>query len=95
VAVESHEPGAADRLVQLLEAGDALGWSWLFPPYEWHFQARAVEPTRAVVFNAAHLLVACEKDHDLGYDLMKRMAQVVIRRLQATRRQLLATKPAG
>jgi len=29
------------------------------------------------------------QDHDLGYELMKRMTEVVIRRLQATRQQLL------
>jgi CRP/FNR family transcriptional regulator, cyclic AMP receptor protein len=66
-----------------------LGWSWLFPPFAWHFRARAREPTNVIVFNGAHLLVAAERNRDFGYELMKRVAQVVIRRLQAARRQLL------
>ena len=52
-----------------------------------HFQARVVEPTTAIVLNGAHLLVVAEEDHDFGYELMKRVAQVVIRRLQSTRKQ--------
>ena len=47
------------------------------------------EPTTAVVVSGAHILVAAEKDHDFGYDLMKRVAQVVIHRLQATRERIL------
>ena len=31
----------------------------------------------------------CEEDHDLGYELMKRMAAIIIERLQATRKQLV------
>lgn len=90
VALEAHEPADGTVLVQTLGAGEALGWSWLFPPFAWHFQARATEPTTAIIFSGAHLLTTAESNHDFGYELMKRMAQVVIHRLQATRRQLLA-----
>ena len=31
----------------------------------------------------------CEEDHDLGYELLMRFAQVIVERLQATRLQLL------
>ena len=89
VALES---GVGDRgtiLIQTIGAGEVLGWSWLFPPYYWHFDARALEPTRAIFFYGTRLREYCEEDHDLGYDLIKRMAQVVLTRLQATRRQLL------
>lgn len=89
VALEAHTPDRGNILVQTLGAGEALGWSWLFPPFVWHFQARAVEPTEAIAFCGAHLLVACEKDTDLGYDLMKRVSQVLIQRLQATRKKLV------
>ena len=90
VALEAHEPADGTALVQTLGAGDVLGWSWLFPPFMWHFQARAIEPTSAIVLSGAHLLVTAERNRDFGYELMKRVAQVVIRRLQATRKQLLA-----
>ena len=72
-----------------LEEGDILGWSWLFPPYYWHFAARATEPTKAIFFYGTRLREQCEEDHDLGYELMKRFARIIEQRLDATRWQLL------
>jgi CRP/FNR family cyclic AMP-dependent transcriptional regulator len=89
VVLESHLSPHDVLTVQELGADEVLGWSWLFPPYVWHFQARALELTRAVSFNGAHLLIACERNHELGYELMKRLAQILIRRLQSTRKQLI------
>ncbi len=90
VALEAHEPANGTALVQHLGAGEVLGWSWLFPPFVWNFQARAMEPTNAIVLIGGHLLHVADRDHDFGYELMKRVAQVIIHRLQATRKQLLA-----
>lgn len=75
--------------VQTISPGEVLGWSWLFEPYYWQFDARALEPTSAIFFYGTRLREQCEQDHDLGYELMKRMSAVVIERLQATRKQLL------
>jgi len=94
VALELHEPSRGDQLVQTVGKGEALGWSWLFQPFTWHFQARALERTDMICFNGAHLLIACERDHELGYDLMKRITRVLIHRLQATRRLQLQGRPA-
>ncbi|MBA4147319.1 MAG: cyclic nucleotide-binding domain-containing protein [Verrucomicrobia bacterium] len=91
VALEAHEEGKTVP-IQTLGTDDILGWSWLFPPFSWNFQARALEPTRVIVLHGAHLLVTCEEDHDFGYELMKRISQLVITRLQATRHQLIAQK---
>ncbi|HXF10708.1 MAG TPA: cyclic nucleotide-binding domain-containing protein [Desulfuromonadaceae bacterium] len=77
-------------VIQTVGAGDVLGWSWLFPPYYWHFDARAVTPVKAIFLYGTALREYCESDHDLGYELMKRLSEIVIRRLQVTRRQLLA-----
>jgi len=90
IALEAHEPADGTTRVQTLGAGDVLGWSWLFPPFVWNLQARAIEPAQVIVLNGAHLLIAAERDHEFGYELMKRVAQVVIHRLQATRGRLLA-----
>jgi len=88
--VEDHGPVQ----IQVIGAGDVLGWSWLFPPYYWHFDARTLEPVRAIFFYGTWLREYGDQDHNLGYELMKRMAEVVIRRLQATRQQLLhANRP--
>ncbi len=89
VALESRVRDRGVALVQMVGAGEVLGWSWLFPPYYWHFDARAVELTSAAFFYATPLREECEEDHDLGYELMKRVAAVMMNRLQATRRQLI------
>ncbi len=89
VAIEAYVPKDGHFGIQTLGPGEVLGWSWLFPPYCWHFQARALEPVAAIFLDGARLLVECEKEPALGYDLMKRMAQVIIQRLQATRHCLV------
>jgi CRP/FNR family cyclic AMP-dependent transcriptional regulator len=92
VALESPPQQREDErqpvLIETIGAGSVLGWSWLFPPYYWHFDARAVEPVKAIFFYGTRLREQCENDHELGYELMKRTAGVVIERLQATRRRL-------
>jgi CRP-like cAMP-binding protein len=89
VAIEAFSPKRGALTIQTLIAGDVLGWSWLFPPYQAHFGARAIELTQAVCLDRKCLRNKCEQDHDLGYELMKRFSQVMIQRLQATRLQLL------
>ena len=89
VALESTAGARAPIRIQVVSSGEVLGWSWLFPPYHWHFQARALEPTTAVSLDAPHLLIACEDSPELGYVLMKRISQVLIQRLQSTGQRLL------
>jgi CRP/FNR family cyclic AMP-dependent transcriptional regulator len=93
VALESQVMGQPKALVQTLGAEDILGWSWLFPPYFWHFDARALEPTEAIFIYGTPLREECESDHELGYELMKRLASVMLKRLQATRWKLLGIAP--
>lgn len=89
VALEISTPERGSLVVQTIGEGEVLGWSWLVPPYRWHFDARAVELTRAIALDGKCVRTKCEEDHDLGYELMKRFAQIVMQRLQATRLQLL------
>lgn len=89
VALEFHEPARPNVLVQKLGPGEVLGWSWLFPPFLWQFQARALDRCRLLVLDGAHLLVASNRDHEFGYQLLLRVSQVVIHRLQAARGQML------
>jgi CRP-like cAMP-binding protein len=75
--------------IQTLGPGDVLGWSWLFEPYHWQFQARAIELTTAIFLYGTQLRKECEADPNFGYELMKRCTQVSITRLQAVIQQLL------
>jgi CRP-like cAMP-binding protein len=71
--------------VQTIGPGDILGWSWLFSPYYWHFNAIAEVPTEAIFFYGSRLRQECDRDHDFGYELLKRMSHILITRLQSTR----------
>jgi len=88
-SVMEHGPVTTDTV----RAGEPLGWSWLFPPYCWHFDARAIEPTTAIFFNGETLRKHYEEDLTFGHDLFKRMSQVMAHRLQAARRKLVAAHP--
>jgi CRP-like cAMP-binding protein len=76
-------------VIDTIGAGDLLGWSWMFPPHTWHFTARAVELITAIFFSGTILREYCEKDHSLGYELLKRMSLVMSRRMQAARNKML------
>jgi CRP-like cAMP-binding protein len=89
VALETFVPARGSAVIETLEAGEVVGWSWLFAPYRWHFDARALIAVRATAFDGACLRRKCDADPKLGYDLMSRFAQVLIERLQWTRLRLL------
>jgi CRP/FNR family transcriptional regulator, cyclic AMP receptor protein len=89
VALETFVPARGSILIETIEAGEVIGWSWLFAPYRWHLDARALSPVRATGFDGACLREKCAEDPVLGYELMTRFAQVLIERLQATRLRLL------
>ena len=90
VALESYTHDKGNVIIQVLGSGDVLGWSWLFEPCHWHFNARALEPTDAIFIYGTPLGEECEGDHELGYELLKRIARIMLERLEAMRKQLLA-----
>jgi CRP/FNR family transcriptional regulator, cyclic AMP receptor protein len=89
IALEVAAPGRGELMIATLGEGSVVGWSWLFPPHRWSFDARALEQTRTVAFDGACLRGKCEQDKSLGYELMQRFAAIMLERLQATRLQLL------
>jgi len=95
VVVESVDCFGEPLLIEAIGAGDLLGWSWMFPPYVWHFTARAIEPTTAIFFYGTILREYCEKDHSLGYELLKRISAVMVKRLQAAHKQILSVCSRG
>lgn len=89
VALELHVSHRAHHIVQTLHEGEVLGWGWLFSPHRWSFSARTLEPTKVLRFDAIQLRGAWDADCELGYEMMKRFAQVMTSRLAATRLQLV------
>lgn len=89
VALEVAVPGKSPVVIATLGAQDVVGVSWLVAPYCWQFDARAIDESRAISFDARCLRGKCEADHDLGYEMMKRFLPLLTQRLQATRLQIL------
>ncbi len=92
VSVETQYEGGR-AVVQTLGRGDVLGWSWLFPPYYTHFDACVVEPTNAMFFYGTRLREMCEENPSFGYEIIKRVAKVVIERLTAAQKRAIAHPP--
>ncbi|RFU39598.1 cyclic nucleotide-binding domain-containing protein [Actinomadura logoneensis] len=89
VGVDAHVPGRGLVVVETLGRDAVLGWSWLFPPFQWRFGARALAPVRAVEFDARLVRTLCADDPELGHELTRRFAEVMLDRLQATRMRLM------
>lgn len=89
VAIETQVPGRPGIVIDTVGPGDVVGWSWLFPPHRWHFDARVVEETGAIALDGACLRAKLDEDTALGYLLMQRFARMAGERMQATRLRLL------
>ena len=89
VVLAAPAPEGRSVTLQTIGAGDVLGWSWLIPPYSWLFDATAETDVEAIFFYGTRLREECENDHDLGFELMKRVSTIVVHRLQAVRRKLV------
>ncbi len=89
VALEIYSPDTGSIIIQTLGEGDIIGWSWMVPPYHWRFDARAVELTRVIELDGTCLRNKCEADPKLGYEIMKRLANIFEQRINAMRLQLL------
>ena len=89
VSVESFTPHRGAITIETVSDGELLGWSWLIPPYYWHFDARALNLTRAITLDAKCLRAKCDADPTFGYELLKRFSRIIEQRLEATRLQLM------
>src|SRR6266498_4260953 len=55
VELEAEVKERDRMLIQTIGPGDVLGWSWLFPPYYWRFDARAATSVKAIFFYGTRL----------------------------------------
>lgn len=89
IRLDTRVGGHTEIVLQTLHRGDLLGWSWLVPPYRWHFGALATEQVDAVEFEAAALNELSETDPRFGRALLLALTEVLVVRLQATRARLI------
>jgi CRP/FNR family transcriptional regulator, cyclic AMP receptor protein len=89
--VDLEVAGGGDEplVLESLHAGDALGWSWLFPTQPWMFDAHARSTTRAVAIDGERLRAAVDADAEFGRELACRVAALVSDRLRHARLQLV------
>jgi CRP/FNR family transcriptional regulator, cyclic AMP receptor protein len=89
VSLEIHSPTRGPVIIDTMDEGEVLGWSWLIPPYRFFGDARAVTPVSAIALDGACLRGKCEADAQLGYQLLKRVTAVMYQRLESARVRLL------
>ncbi|MGX1851522.1 cyclic nucleotide-binding domain-containing protein [Streptomyces sp. NPDC055299] len=90
IALDVHEPGRGETVVETLGEGELLGWSWLFDPYRWHLGARTRSAVEAYEFDARQVRAEIDEDPVFGLALTRCVAAVAIgRRLRAARTRLL------
>ena len=89
ITVGTRRPDGQVVELQVLGPGEMVGWSWLLPPHVWQFSARTVEPVDAICFSGTRLRHACESEPTLGYQMVRAMAESLVKRLGAARARLL------
>ncbi|RKN44791.1 Crp/Fnr family transcriptional regulator [Streptomyces hoynatensis] len=89
VTLDLRVQGPRPTAVSSLDTGDLLGWSWLFPPYEWDFGAEALSPVRAYEFDGGQVQAMCDADPAFGYQLLRVIAEILAYRVRAARVRLL------
>ncbi|MDZ7828546.1 MAG: cyclic nucleotide-binding domain-containing protein [Halofilum sp. (in: g-proteobacteria)] len=96
VAVEVAAIEGPPLVLQRLDEGALLGWSWLIPPYRWNFQARAETPVQVVEFDGRAVREHCEQDPRLGYEILKRFTGLMSERLDEARTRMMEEwSPSG
>jgi len=89
VVLEGKTCDGRQVVIDTVSAGEPLGWSWLFPPYLWHFTARATEHCAAICLSCTLLRQHREDDLTLSHELFRRASEVMVRRLQKARGKLV------
>ncbi|WP_290647951.1 Crp/Fnr family transcriptional regulator [Aquisalimonas sp.] len=89
ILIEVPAISGPSLVIQRLGDGKVLGWSWLIPPFQWTFQARAEQATELFEFDGAGILAQCEEDPAFGYAILKRFSGLMSERLEAARRRMM------
>ena len=89
VALDFPVPGRGDIVIERIEAGALVGWSWLLPPYRWSLGAVVAEECHAVEFDAPRVRRLVAEDAGLERELSLRVNGVLADRLTAARARLV------
>ena len=95
IVLEGRRSDKKTVVIDTVSAGEPLGWSWLFSPYVWQFDARATESCTVICLSGIMLRQHRDEDLTLSHELFKRMSEVMVRRLQAARGKLISGNRSG
>ena len=89
VGISAGISNGSSNLVQTLQSGDIVGWSWVSGGSQWSFDVMSLQHSRLLAFDSKCILRKCQADPALGYRLMRRLCEVLSERLISTRLRLL------
>ena len=82
--------------LQDIGPGQIVGWSWLIPPGQWQFQARARTAIDCLQFDGKAILAHCEAEPAFGFEIARRFSGLMSERLHFARQKMMqAWKPLG
>jgi CRP/FNR family cyclic AMP-dependent transcriptional regulator len=89
VSLEVCAAGAGCKQIMTLGPGELVGWSSHLGQSRYTARARTPQSARLVQINVPQLIETCDRDPGFGYDLMRRTALALAKRLNATRIQFM------
>ncbi|GAB4428646.1 MAG: hypothetical protein Kow002_17460 [Anaerolineales bacterium] len=90
VALEIFIPHRGRLRIWTAETMDVIGWSAATPGVRQRTaSAKTVVPSRLIGIDSEALRKICDEDYELGYIVMRRIANIIASRLMTTRLQLL------
>lgn len=89
------ETESEKRVFHTLGVGDVVGWSWVITPYRWRFDAVVAQNAEFLAIDGVRLRRAMQMNHELGYEVYKRLVPIMNQRLIASRLklQMFGSKP--
>jgi CRP/FNR family cyclic AMP-dependent transcriptional regulator len=89
MVLELESPGSGAVRLLTLHEGDVVGWSWLFAPYLWETDGRAVTDCRLIAIDGVRLRERFEADPRLGYAVASRFGADALMRAKDSWYQIL------
>ena len=89
VEIELFSSTGGPVVLQKIEVGSALGWSWLVPPCRWRFDARVVKPLKALKIDATRLRILMQEEPAFGCEILERFLLLLGERLESERMSLI------
>lgn len=78
--------------IDTITRNEVVGWSVVVEPYIYTLTAICLQNVNVLSLNGQQFRALLEKNHKMGYEIMKRLMQVVASRLDDTRHVLISER---